>query len=118
MAQPLFASNGFFIVIIVLLLLSPASALAASSENKVTGEANRQIHILNPFFFLAAGVLAGFNPCLLAVMAFLATVILAQRGGRKEMLRITFGFSAGILTIHIFAGIGILSIVNYLPGTR
>jgi cytochrome c-type biogenesis protein len=73
---------------------------------------------MNPFFFLAAGILAGFNPCLLAVMAFLATVILAQQGGRKEMLRITFGFSAGILTIHIFAGMGILSTVNFLPGIR
>jgi cytochrome c-type biogenesis protein len=73
---------------------------------------------MNPFFFLAVGILAGFNPCLLAVMAFLATVILAQQGGRKEMLKITSGFSAGILTIHIFAGIGILSAVNLLPAIR
>ena len=73
---------------------------------------------MNPFFFLAAGILAGFNPCLLAVMAFLASVILAQQGGRKEMLKITLGFSTGIFTIHMFAGISILSTVNFLPEIR
>jgi cytochrome c-type biogenesis protein len=86
------------------------------TENK--GETNKHIEIMSPLFFLAAGILAGFNPCLLAVMAFLATIIPAQRGGRKEMLKITLGFSTGILTIHIFAGIGILSTVNFLPGIR
>jgi cytochrome c biogenesis protein CcdA len=117
MAQPLLACKGFFILILVLLLLSPASASVVSSENR--GEANKHIEIMNPFFFLAAGILAGFNPCLLAVMAFLATVILAQQGGRrKEMLKITLGFSTGILTIHVFAGVGILGIVNFLPEIR
>jgi cytochrome c biogenesis protein CcdA len=81
-------------------------------------EMNKHIEIMSPFFFLAAGILAGFNPCLLAVMAFLASVILVQQGGRKEMLKITLGFSTGILTIHIFAGVGILSAVNFLPEIR
>lgn len=79
---------------------------------------NKHIEIMNPFFFLAAGILAGFNPCLLAVMAFLASVILAQQGGRKEMLKITLGFSTGIFAIHMFAGISILSTVNFLPEIR
>ncbi len=81
-------------------------------------EVNKHIEIISPLFFLAAGILAGFNPCLLAVMAFLASVILAQQGGKKEMLRITLGFSTGILTIHMFAGISILGIVNFLPEIR
>jgi cytochrome c biogenesis protein CcdA len=118
MAQPLLASKGFLMLILVLLLLSPASASVISSENRFTGETNRHIDIMSPFFFLAAGILAGFNPCLLAVMAFLTTIILAQRGGRREMLRITLGFSTGILTIHVLAGLGILSIVNFLPKIR
>lgn len=117
MARPLLASKVFFMLILVLLLLSPASASFISSENRFT-ESNNHIEIMSPLFFLAAGILAGFNPCLLAVMAFLTTVILAQQGGRKEMLRITTGFSSGILTIHIVAGIGILSTVNFLPGIR
>ncbi|MHB8101672.1 MAG: cytochrome c biogenesis CcdA family protein [Methanosarcina sp.] len=79
---------------------------------------NKHIEIMNPFFFLAAGILAGINPCLLAVMAFLASVILVQQGGRKEMLKITLGFSTGIFAIHMFAGISILSTVNFLPEIR
>lgn len=118
MAQPLLARKGFFILTLVLLLLSPASASVVSPENRFTVEANTHIVIMSPLFFLAAGILAGFNPCLLAVMAFLATVILAQQGGRKEMLKITLGFSTGILTIHVLAGIGILSTVNFLPEIR
>jgi cytochrome c biogenesis protein CcdA len=116
MVQPLLASKGFFMLILFLLLLSPASASVVSSENR--GEVNKHIEIMNPFFFLAAGILAGFNPCLLAVMAFLATIILAQQGGKKEMLKITLGFSTGILTIHVFAGVGILGTVNFLPEIR
>lgn len=118
MAKPLLANKKFFMLILVLLLLSPASASVIPSENRFAGEANPHIEIMSPFFFLAAGILAGFNPCLLAVMAFLTTIILAQQGGRKEMLKITLGFSTGILTIHVFAGIGILSIVNFLPEIR
>ncbi len=60
------------------------------TENK--GETNKHIEIMSPLFFLAAGILAGFNPCLLAVMAFLATIIPAQRAGRKEMLENYFRF--------------------------
>ena len=86
------------------------------TESRV--EVNKHIEIMNPFFFLAAGILAGINPCLLAVMAFLASVILAQQGGRKEMLKITLGFSTGIFAIHMFAGISILSTVNFLPEIR
>ena len=97
------------------LILSQESSLPLT-ETRV--EMNRQIEIISPFFFLAAGILAGINPCLLAVMAFLASVIVVQQGGRKEMLKITLGFSTGILTIHILAGIGILSAVNFLPAVR
>jgi cytochrome c-type biogenesis protein len=118
MAKSLLSSKVFFMLMLVLLLLSPASASDNLFENIFTGGANAHIGIMSPFFFLAAGILAGFNPCLLAVMAFLTTIILAQQGGSKEMLKITLGFSTGILTIHVFAGIGILSIVNFLPEIR
>jgi cytochrome c biogenesis protein CcdA len=48
-------------------------------------------------------------------MAFLASVTLAQHGRRNEMLKITLGFSAGIVTMYMLAGISILSIVNLFP---
>ncbi len=76
---------------------------------------NRHFEEISPFLLLGAGILAGFNPCLLAVMAFLASVTLVQQGRRKEMLKITLGFSAGIVTMYMLAGVGILSIVNLLP---
>lgn len=76
---------------------------------------NKNFEEISPFLLLGAGVLAGFNPCLLAVMAFLASVTLAQHERRKEMLRITLGFSTGIFTIHMLAGMSILSVVNFLP---
>jgi cytochrome c biogenesis protein CcdA len=76
---------------------------------------NKHFEKISPFLLLAAGILAGFNPCLLAVMAFLASVTLAQHGRRKEMLKITLGFSVGIFTIYMLAGMSILSFVNFLP---
>ncbi len=85
-----------------------------STENR--DEVNRHLEKLSPFLLIAAGILAGFNPCLLAVIAFLASVTLAQQqGGRKEMLKITLGFSTGILTIHMFIGLSVLSAVNMMP---
>ncbi|MGB9939481.1 cytochrome c biogenesis CcdA family protein [Methanosarcina sp.] len=76
---------------------------------------SKHLEQISPFLLLTAGVLAGFNPCLLAVMAFLASVTLAQHGRRREMLEITLGFSAGIFTMYMLAGMGILSVVNFLP---
>ncbi len=73
---------------------------------------------MNPFFVLAAGILAGFNPCLLAVMAFLASITLSQQGGKKEMLKITAGFSAGIFVMYMAAGMSILCTVNIIPRIR
>jgi hypothetical protein len=55
-------------LILLILLLSPAAASMVLSENKLTGyfEENKHIEIMNPFFFRASGILAGFNPaCLL-----------------------------------------------------
>lgn len=97
------------------LLFTPESSypLTGSRENR-----NKHIEKISPFLILTAGFLAGFNPCLLAVMAFLASVTLAQKGGKKEMLKITLGFSTGIFTMYMFAGLSILSTVNFLPEIR
>jgi cytochrome c-type biogenesis protein len=78
----------------------------------------KHLEKMSLFLILIAGILAGFNPCLLAVMAFLASATLAQQGGKKEMLKITLGFSTGIFTMYMFAGISILSTVNFLPQVR
>ncbi|AKB79434.1 Cytochrome c-type biogenesis protein [Methanosarcina horonobensis HB-1 = JCM 15518] len=95
---------------------SPESGypLTGSREGK-----SKHLERMSPFLVLAAGILAGFNPCLLAVMAFLASVTLAQQGGgKKEMLKITLGFSTGVFTMYMFAGLSILSTVNLMPHLR
>lgn len=97
------------------LLFTPESSYSFMG-NKETR--NKHIAKISPFLIFTAGFLAGFNPCLLAVMAFLASVTLAEKGGKKEMLRITFGFSTGIFTMYMFTGLCILSTVNFLPQIR
>ena len=94
------------------LLFAPELSLplTGSREGK-----NKHLEKISPFLLLAAGILAGFNPCLLAVMAFLASLTLAQHGRRKEMLKITLGFSAGIFTMYMLTGVGVLILVNFLP---
>lgn len=99
----------------------PSTLLAENLSLSLTGTRegkNKHLEKISPFLLLAAGILAGFNPCLLAVMAFLASVTLVKHGRRKEMLKITLGFSAGIFTMYMLAGMIILSVVNFLPGIQ
>ena len=69
-------------------------------------------------FVLIVGLLAGFNPCLIAVMAFLASVTLSSMGGRKDMLMIVAGFCAGIFTTYMIVGLSVLHAINLLPEIR
>nr|WP_255679064.1 cytochrome c biogenesis CcdA family protein [Methanosarcina sp. DH1] len=96
----------------------PSTLLAESLSLPMAGTRdgkNKHLEKISPFLLLAAGILAGFNPCLLAVMAFLASVTLVKHGRREDMLKITLGFSAGIFAMYMIAGISILSVVNFLP---
>lgn len=65
-----------------------------------------------------AGLLAGFNPCLLAVMAFLSSAIISSNGTRKEMLTLVCGFCAGIFVTYMVVGIGILNTASSFPGIQ
>ncbi|MBP2029651.1 cytochrome c biogenesis protein CcdA/thiol-disulfide isomerase/thioredoxin [Methanohalophilus levihalophilus] len=73
---------------------------------------------LSPAVVLIAGFLAGFNPCLLAVMAFLASVTISSNGGKKEMLIVVGSFCAGIFTTYMIAGLSFLKAVSILPESR
>lgn len=121
-------SEGYFYgsantIEVLLLKTLETQALLFTSEFSyhLTGsreDRNKHVENMSPFLIFIAGILAGFNPCLLAVMAFLASVTLAQQGGKKEMLKITLGFSTGIFTMYMFTGVSILSTVNFLPQIR
>ncbi len=86
--------------------------LAEKSEDKGTP------FELSPLVVLIAGFLAGFNPCLLAVMAFLASVTISSNGGKKEMLVVVGSFCAGIFTTYMIAGVSFLKAVSVLPESR
>jgi cytochrome c biogenesis protein CcdA len=100
---------------------TPALLFTTESSYLLMGsreDRTRHIEKISPYLLLTAGILSGFNPCLLAVMAFLASVTLTQKGRRKEMLKITLGFSTGIFTMHMLAGLSILGTVNFVPEIR
>lgn len=73
---------------------------------------------LSPAVVLIAGFLAGFNPCLLAVMAFLASITISSNGGKKEMLVVVGSFCAGIFTTYMIAGLSFLKAVSILPESK
>jgi len=58
------------------------------------------------------GFLAGFNPCLLAILAFIASVTLATTGKRRNVLLIVVMFSLGIFVTYLIVGIGLLRIID------
>jgi cytochrome c biogenesis protein CcdA len=64
---------------------------------------------------LVTGLLAGFNPCLLAVMAFLASFTLSSKGNRTELLKIVGGFCAGIFVMFMLVGMGLLGVIKQQP---
>lgn len=64
---------------------------------------------------LVVGFLAGFNPCLLAILAFIASVTLATTGRRRNVLLIVLMFSFGIFVTYLIVGIGILRVLEQSP---
>ncbi len=64
---------------------------------------------------LVVGFLAGFNPCLLAILAFIASVTLATTGRRRNALLIVLMFSLGIFVTYLVVGIGILRVLEQSP---
>jgi cytochrome c biogenesis protein CcdA len=60
----------------------------------------------------AAGLLAGFNPCLLAMLAFLASTMLASSGRRKDIMTMVAFFSLGTFVVYIIFGVGASSVLQ------
>lgn len=59
-----------------------------------------------------AGLLAGFNPCLLAILAFLASAVLASSGGRRELVTMVALFSLGIFAVYYIFGVGLFHVLQ------
>jgi cytochrome c biogenesis protein CcdA len=74
----------------------------------------KQTELSIPTAFLA-GLIAGFNPCLLAVMAFIASTTLATAGGGPGILARVFCFCGGLMTIYLLIGIGLMELMRLVP---
>jgi cytochrome c biogenesis protein CcdA len=77
----------------------------------VTGAPGSEINLQDISLYtllavLAAGLLAGFNPCLLGILVFLAASVLSSSGRRKELVMLVVFFSLGIFAVYLLFGLG------------
>ena len=98
-------------------------AILSASEEKndpITSSTNgiNNSPKLSPLLVFLAGLLAGFNPCILAVMAFLATLILSSSGRKKDIIKMILGFCSGIFITYMAVGLSILGTVYMLPSLK
>jgi cytochrome c biogenesis protein CcdA len=95
-------------------ILSPALASDDSQISPIWASENalKDLTISSVATVFAAGLLAGFNPCLLAILAFLASSILASTGRRRDILTMVASFSLGIFVVYIIFGLGLFSILR------
>jgi cytochrome c biogenesis protein CcdA len=86
-----------------------------------TGTQQPLIKLSVPTVFVA-GLIAGFNPCLLAILAFIASITLSGeasgRSGSRRMFRLVLVFCAGIFITYLVAGFGLLQAIGHTEGTR
>ena len=80
---------------------------ACASENAL-----KDLTISSAAAVFAAGLIAGFNPCLLAMLAFLASSMLASTGRRRDILTMVVFFSLGTFAVYIFFGVGLFSVLQ------
>lgn len=90
----------------------------ASTATTISNVSPREKIILSVPSVFVVGFLAGFNPCLLAILAFIASVTLANTGRRRDVLLIVIMFSLGIFVTYLVFGIGLLSIIERSPGLQ
>jgi cytochrome c biogenesis protein CcdA len=90
----------------------------ASTSSAISDVLPREKIVLSVPSVFVVGLLAGFNPCLLAILAFIASVTLANTGRRRDVLLIVVMFSLGIFVTYLIFGIGLLRIIEGAPGLQ
>jgi cytochrome c biogenesis protein CcdA len=113
------------ILLIVALVLTLAPAFASSDSQTAAidapgyaiGNALKDLTISSAVTVFAVGLLAGFNPCLLAILAFLASTMLAITGRRRDILTMVAFFSLGIFAVYIIFGLGLFSVLQEKSST-
>ncbi len=81
-----------------------------SQSFSVLGRSQEEIDVssLSMMTVFLAGLLAGFNPCLLGILAFLATAVISSTGRRRDLVLMVAFFSLGIFVMYYLFGVGML----------
>ncbi|MEA3323578.1 MAG: cytochrome c biogenesis protein CcdA [Euryarchaeota archaeon] len=86
-----------------------------TDKSSVSNTAIIQISVaLTLFTVFLAGLIAGANPCLFAVVAFMAAMILSNTEKKLEVIKFIVFFSFGIFLVYLLTGIGLLSFASDL----
>ena len=108
-------------ILLIVALVMVLSLATASDNSQVTAttspacaseKALQDLTISSTAAVFAAGLLAGFNPCLLAMLAFLASSMLASTGQRRDILTMVAFFSLGTFVVYIIFGVGLFSVLQ------
>lgn len=62
--------------------------------------------VLSPALVFFAGLGAGFNPCLFAILAFMVSILL-NTAGKMRAVYTTFAFSLGVFAMYLGVGFGL-----------
>ncbi|MFH1448504.1 MAG: cytochrome c biogenesis CcdA family protein [Candidatus Micrarchaeota archaeon] len=87
------------------------ACIAGGCNASVAGNVT-QVDILNPLAVFGAGVISGFNPCLIAVLLFLISYSLGVSENKLRLVKLTIAFSFGIFTAYFIIGWGLLSFAS------
>jgi len=90
---------------------STKQSLSAGSANGQSLNL-QEISLYTVSAVLGAGLVAGFNPCLLGILVFLAASVLSSKGKRREMVTMVVSFSFGIFTMYFLFGLGMQQLLQ------
>jgi cytochrome c-type biogenesis protein len=113
-----YSITAILLTVASVMLLSLATASDNSQITVITSpacaseNALKDLTISSMATVFAAGLLAGFNPCLLAMLAFLASSMLASTGQRRDILTMVAFFSLGTFVVYIIFGVGLFSVLQ------
>ncbi|MCX6677741.1 MAG: cytochrome c biogenesis CcdA family protein [Methanothrix sp.] len=90
----------------------------STKQNFSAGSANglslnlQEISLYTISAVLGAGLVAGFNPCLLGILVFLAASVLSSKGKRRELVMMVVSFSFGIFAMYFLFGLGMQQLLQ------
>ncbi|MCX6672571.1 MAG: cytochrome c biogenesis CcdA family protein [Methanothrix sp.] len=94
------------------LTLSKMESTNRSSARDDLGLNLQEISLYTFSAVLVAGLVAGFNPCLLGILVFLAASVLSSTGKRRELVMMVVSFSFGIFAMYFLFGLGMQQLLQ------